>query len=135
MLTTIKDDLKKAMINKDETKKNTLRMVLGEIPRLNKKANEVPTDKEIKNIIRKLIKSETQTLEIKGENVNQSEYIKILSGYLPKVMVESEIKNWIDNNVDFTQFNPRIKAMGFIMKELNGKVNGDLVKKILNFVV
>ncbi len=130
----IRIDLKQAMLDRDESKKSALRMVIGEIPRLNKKAGVKPTDQEIEFIIRKLIKSEILCIEsglTEFSDVNDSTYIQILNEYIPKLMTEKEMRDWIFDNVNFTQYVPMIKAMGFIMKELKGKVDGNLVKQIL----
>jgi len=127
----VRQDLKQAMINKDDAKKSTLRMVIGEIPRLNKNAGEKPTDKEIESIIRKLIKSETQALGLAKENVRDSLYINVLNEYLPKMMSEQEIEDWIAGNITLEDYNPRMKAMGVIMKALKGKADGNTVKKML----
>lgn len=127
----VKNDLKQAMLNKDEVKKSTLRMVLGEIPRLNKKINERPTDTEIESIIKKLIKSEMIVLKASAGDDSKSEYIRILNSYLPKMMSEKEIKKWILDNIDLNDYNPKIKAMSTIMKALNGKADGNVVRKIL----
>jgi uncharacterized protein YqeY len=119
------------MLTKDEEKKNTIKMVLGEIPRLNKLANEIPTDAEVEGIIRKLIKSETQVLELTKKDINQSEYIKVLSSYLPQSLSKEEIKEWISSNIDLSKYDNPIKAMGEIMKALKGKVDGGVVRNIL----
>ena len=131
LIEKIKADLKQAMIDKDEKKKSTLRMVLGEIPRLNKKAGEGATDQEVETIIKRLIKSETIVLEASGIDESESEYIKILDSYLPKMMDQEEILDWISKNVNLDDFNPKVKAMGFIMKSLNGKADGKTVKALL----
>ena len=131
LLEKIKSDLKKAMLAKDEHVMSTLRMVIGEVPRLNKKANEEPTDKEIQAIIRKLIKSETQVVELQGGLAVDSLYIRTLSRYIPKLMSKAQIQTWIMDNIDISQFNPKMKAMGPIMKQLNGKADGNDVKKVL----
>jgi uncharacterized protein YqeY len=125
-----------AMWDNDEAKKDTLRMVIGEIPRLNKKAGENPTDQEIENIIRKLIKAETLTLKFRrGDDfqkyVDDSSYIKILDSYLPKMMVAQEVIEWISENVVLADYEPKMKAMGIIMKSLKGKADGNMVKTIL----
>ncbi len=127
----LRNDLKQAILDKDEIRKNTLRMVIGEIPRLNLKADEKATDQQIESIIRKLIKAETTVLELAEMDMKDSLYIDILSEYIPKLMTEDEIKSWIFDNVNFTQYIPMIKAMGFIMKELKGKADGNMVKQIL----
>lgn len=131
LLEKLRNDLKQTMLTKDEEKKNTIKMVLGEIPRLNKLANEIPTDAEVEGIIRKLIKSETQVLELTKKDINQSEYIKVLSSYLPQSLSKEEIKEWISSNIDLSKYDNPIKAMGEIMKALKGKVDGGVVRNIL----
>ena len=124
----IKQDLKQAMLDRNEIKKDTLRIVIGEIPRLNKKIDEKPTNKEIESIIRKLIKSETQVLELSKGNIGESLYINILYDYIPKMMSEQEIGEWITENIVLEDYNPKMKAMGDIMKALKGKADGGVVK-------
>lgn len=131
LLEKIKADLKNAMLKKNEDIKNALRMVLGEVPRLNKKANESVSDKEIQGIISKLVKSEKMVLAASGIDEDTSAYISILETYLPKMMSEEEITQWIVQNLDMTRYNPKILAMKVIMKELKGKADGNLVKNIL----
>jgi uncharacterized protein YqeY len=127
----LRDDLKKAQFAKDEKAKETLRMVLGELPRLNKKAGEKVTDEEIIKIITNLIKSETIVLEYSGIDTSKSRFINILSGYLPQMMTATEISKWIDDNVDVTAWPNKMAAMGPIMAQLKGKADGSLVKKVL----
>ena len=128
----LRNDLRKAQFAKDEKTKETLRVVLGELPRLNKKAGEGATDEEIIKIITKLVKSETLVLEYSGVDVADSiKYIDILSAYLPKMMTPSEITQWIDDNIDVTAWPKPMAAMGPIMAQLKGKADGNTVKKIL----
>jgi len=131
LLQKIKDNLKRAMLNKNDDVKSALRMVLGEVPRLNKKLGEEVTDQEIEGIIHKLVKSEKMVLAASGVDEDSSTYIGILESYLPRMMSEDEIKKWITSNVDMDRYNPRILAMKDIMKTLKGKAEGGLVKKIL----
>jgi len=132
LIEKLKADLKQSMLNRDEERKNTIKMVLGEVPRLNKLAHETPTDEEVEGIIRKLIKSETQVLELTQKNVADSKYICVLSGYLPQSMSNEQIKEWISTHIDLEKFNPKIKAMSEIMKDLKGKADGNVVRKILS---
>lgn len=127
----LKLELKKAMKSKDIERKNAIKMVLGEVPRLNKKAGEKVTEDEINKIITKLIKSETIMLEYSGIDESKSEYLNILKDYLPKTMSKEEIKDWVLDNIDFNDYNSTMQAMGPIMKVLKGKANGTDVKKVL----
>lgn len=127
----IRKDLRGATLGRDRDRADTLKMILGEIPRLNKKANEVVSDEEIEAIIRKLIKSEKLVLEYSNVAAASSTYIKTLETYLPKAMTEKEIKQWVLDNVDLGAYSNTVKATGRVMRELNGKADGDVVRRVL----
>lgn len=136
LLQTIKKNLTMAMKNGNIAEKDALRMVLSEVPRLNLKAGKEATDEQIQQIIRKLIKSETMVLEYSGQDESKSEYINILREYLPKMMSHEDVCIWLAENrniIDLDKFRPQIKAMGPIMKHLKGKVDGNIVRKILEW--
>ena len=123
----IKKDLSVAIKARDEQKKDTLRVILGEFGRLDKK--ELSDDEAVK-IFKKLIKSERELLEQKGEAGN-SRFIEIVESYLPKMAAEAEISAWIRQNVDFSQFKNKMQAMGVIMRHFGATADGNMVKEIL----
>jgi uncharacterized protein YqeY len=127
----LRADLQDAIRARDTESKNAIKMVLGEIPRLNKKAGEKATDSEITDIINKLIKSESLVLEYSGIDSSDSVYIKILKKYLPEMMTEEEISKWIDSSIDLTSVSNKMSAMKPIMAQLKGLADGSLVKKVL----
>lgn len=122
----IKSDLKTAMKEKNEAKKNTLRVVIGEFGRSDKK--ELPDDEVVK-ILKKLVKSEKEVLERKGET--ESEFIGIIEAYLPETASDAEIESWIKENVDFSKYKNKMQAMGEIMKHFGSSADGNTVKRIL----
>jgi len=122
----IKSDLKESMKARTEERTSALRVLIGEFQRQLKKEL---TDAEVMAIIRKLIKSEAETLEKKGEE--PSAYMHILESYLPKQAGEAEIRAWIEKNIDFSKFPSKMQAMKPIMANFAGMVDGNTVKKIL----
>jgi len=94
----LKDDLKLAMKARDDTRKDAIRVVLGEMARSNSK--QVPDDEIIK-IIKKLIKSEREMLEKSGQGAT-SPFVAIIEAYLPKLATDDEIRQWIAANIDFS---------------------------------
>lgn len=122
----IRSELKESMKEKHEGKTSALRVLIGELQRQPRKEL---TDTEVVAVIRKLIKSEAETLEKKGQTT--SEYIEILNDYLPKQATETEIRAWIDKNIDFSRFHSKIQAMKPIMANFAGMADGNTVKKIL----
>ncbi|MBU4262641.1 MAG: GatB/YqeY domain-containing protein [Proteobacteria bacterium] len=122
----IRTDLKVSMKAKTEERTSALRVLIGEFQRQVKKEL---ADAEVIAIIRKLIKSEVETLEKKGEG--PSEYMQILESYLPKQATEAEIRAWIEKNIDISKFPSKMQAMKPIMANFAGMVDGNTVKKIL----
>jgi hypothetical protein len=123
----IKKGLTSAIKAKDDVKKDTLRVVIGEFGRSVKK--ELSDDEVIK-VLRKLIKSEKEVLDKKGDD-SDSEYINIIESYLPKMATNEEVKTWVEQNIDFSQFKNKMQAMGLIMKHFGSLADGNMVKKIL----
>lgn len=122
----IKKDLAGAMKAKDNDRKDAIRVILGEFGRAGKK--ELP-DEEVIGILKKLIKSERELLNQKGEGV--SEFIGIAEGYLPRMASREEVIDWIRQNIDFSQYKNKMQAMGPIMKHFGAMADGNDVKKIL----
>lgn len=123
----IKKDLSAAIKAQDAQKKDALRVILGEFARLDKKEL---SDDEVVKILKKLLKSEKEVLEQKGQGT-ESAFIGIVETYLPKMAAEAEICEWIKDNIDFSQFKNKMQAMGSIMKHFGATADGNSVKKIL----
>jgi len=124
---SIRQDLKQAMKEKDEEKKNTLRIVIGEFSRFETKEL---ADAEVVKILRKLIKSEQETLAHAGGPA-VSRYIDILESYLPNPASDEAIRAWIIENIDFSQYKNKMQAMRDIMSHFGASADGIQVKKIL----
>jgi len=123
---TIKNDLKTSMKAKDEAKTSALRVLIGEFQRQPKKEL---TDSEVLSIIRKLIKAESEM--IARAKSGSSDYLTVLEGYVPKQPSEEEIRVWMVNNIDFSQFKNKMQAMKPVMAHFAGAADGNMVKKIL----
>ena len=123
----IKIDLMGAMKAKDEDKKSTLRVIMGEFARAD--AKELSDDEVIK-VLKKLIKSEKETLSQKGSDEDTA-FIRIIETYLPQMASEDEIVTWVNGNVDLSQFKSKMQAMGPIMKHFGARADGNVVKNIL----
>ena len=123
----INKDLTSAIKAKDEEKKSTLRVIIGELGRQDKKEL---ADDEVIRILKKLIKSERETIEKRGDS-SDSEFVRIVDNYLPKMASAEEIKAWISQNVDFSQLKNKMQAMKPIMQHFGSNADGNDVRKIL----
>jgi uncharacterized protein YqeY len=123
---TIKNDLKTSMKAKDEARTSALRVLIGEFQRQPKKEL---ADDEVLSIIRKLIKAETEM--VARTKSDSSDYLAVLEGYMPKQAGEEEVREWMVNNIDFSQFKNKMQAMRPVMAHFSGAADGNMVKKIL----
>lgn len=123
---TIKKDLSAAMKARDESRKEAIRVILGEFARSGKKEL---TDEEVIGVLKKLVKSEKELLDRKGERT--SDFIGVVEGYLPKMASREDVTAWIASNIDFSQYKNKMQAMGPIMKHFGAAADGNEIKKIL----
>jgi len=138
----IKLDLKNAMLQRENDVRDTLRVLMGEYPKLTvpltlesgkksfrvKKPEEI-TDDDLLGIIRGLVKSERSVLELqKKEN---SPYLQVLEAYLPKMAGRDEIMAWINGNIDLSAYKSPMQAMAPIMKHFGKLADGNTVKELL----
>ena len=123
----IKKDMMQAMKAKDAEKKNTLRVVMGEFARSEAKAL---SDDDVVRVLKKLVKSERETLEQSGQSAD-SRYIDILESYLPQMVSDDELRQWIADNIDFTAYKNKMQAMKEIMGHFGSAADGSRVKEIL----
>jgi uncharacterized protein len=123
---TIQGELKNAMKAKDTVKTGAIRILIGEFQRQPEKELR---DDQVIQIIKKLIKSEKELLAASGDK--DTGYIAALEEYLPAQASEDDIRTWINENIDFSQFNNKMQAMRPIMNHFGSTVDGNTVKKIL----
>lgn len=143
LLTKLRSDLKTAMLARNETVKDAIRIIMSEFPtkitlpiilESGKKSSRPKHDDEITNdeiitVIMSLCKSEKQTLEFTKQAT--SDYLQVLQSYLPQMATEDEIMAWTKENINLSQFKSPMQAMGTIMKHFGKSADGNVVKKVL----
>lgn len=102
----IESDLKLAIQNRDEVRKGSLKIIVGELRRLK---NKILTDEETVVVLRQLKKWETGRLKLLG--FDRSIYLDIVSRYIPPQASEQEIKEWIEVNIDLSKFKNKLAAI------------------------
>ena len=123
----IKKDLTSAMKARDEETKSALRVIMGEFARADKKDL---TDDDVIKVLKKLVKSEQETLGKQGVEIS-SPFIRTIEAYLPQMATDDEIVAWIHENIDFARFKSKMQAMGPIMKHFGPRADGNTVKSLL----
>ncbi|MCG6930154.1 MAG: GatB/YqeY domain-containing protein [Desulfofustis sp.] len=123
---SISAELKAAMKSRDTVRTDAIRVLIGEFQR---QPDKQLADQQVVGIIRKLIKSEKELLAVSGRE--DSGFIAIMEGFLPRQPGEEEIRAWIAGHVDFSQFGNKMQAMKPIMAHFGSTVDGNTVKRIL----
>ena len=88
LIERVKNMLSAAVLQKDIEKMSILKVLIGETQRLKE---PVPTDKQVVNIVKKLIEGNKETLKYKHSPKLENEN-SILSELLPPTMNEQDIK-------------------------------------------
>ena len=134
------DELKIAMREKDEIKKNTIQMVRAAILQIEKDKGIEVEDSKILEIIAKEVKTKKDALvdfEKAGREdlINQTQKeIEILTVYLPKQLSYEELKEKISQII--TKIGATsMKDMGSVMKEAKAEIGTSADGKSINEVV
>ena len=144
MLQKLKDDLKTAMREKDNLKRDTIRLIMSSIKQIEVDERREITDNDILKIIQKGIKQREDAINFAKDGgrddlieQNQKE-IDILKNYLPKQLSDEELKvavKSIIEKVGAKDMKDMGKVMGVATKELNGKADGKRINKVVKEIL
>ena len=137
--------LKEAMINKDITLTNTLRLILAavkdkDISARSKSNSEGINETEIISLLQNMIKQRNASIEmyIQGKRDDlvkvEEDEIKIISNFLPEQLSENEINDIITNSIRSSEaksIRDMGKVINLIKDEYNGKLDFGVVSKII----
>ena len=140
MKETLLNDLKDAMKNRDELKKNTITMLRAAILQVEKDSQKTLTEDEILAIVAKEVKKRKDSMEDykKGDRLDIVEQlereVEILSKYLPKQLTNEEIVELVNEAISSTgATSPR--DMGKVMQYLRPKTAGKSDGKVVSDIV
>jgi uncharacterized protein YqeY len=137
---TIQETVNKTLVEtRDKDVKSALRILKAEFQR--EKGKEVDDARAIK-IIRGLIKSEDERLGHidvfkKGGSDDKArgvKYIHILSELLPTMVGEEEVRDWVADNIDFSEFKNPMQAMKFILEHFGTSVDNKTAREVIEDV-
>ena len=141
LLETIEQDMKEAMKSGDTLRADTLKMVKTDIMYEKAKTGDDPSEEKVLEVVTRAGKKRRESMEEyrKGgrEDLAEKEEKEheIIQAYLPEMMSEEEVAAKVDEAIasagavskkDFG------RIMGPLMKELKGKADGGIVKKLLS---
>jgi len=145
---TIKGQVKEAMLAKDTVKLGVVRGLLAgmtnELVKLERTPQDILSDEEVLAVIRRAVKQRKDSIEqfIGGGRPELAEDEKVelavLEKYLPQMMSEEEVVAFAKAKMAEMGAVDKSKAgqfMGVLMKDLKGKADGDVVKKVVDLLL
>ena len=134
------NELKDAMRNKDELRKNTITMLRSAILQVEKDNQKELNDEEIQIIVSKEVKKRKESIDdfVKGDRLDIVEElnkeIEILSKYLPEQLSEEEVEKLVKESIEKVQATSA-KDMGKVMQDLRPKTSGKADGKLVSDIV
>lgn len=139
----IQEDIKSAMISKDQDKLSTIRMLKSAIQYFEIQkggAGYEATDEDVIDVVSKEIKKRKESIELyeKGgrqELADKEKFeITILQGYMPQQLSDEEINSFINDAIIQTgasTIQDMGKVMGVLSPKIKGKADGGTVSRIV----
>lgn len=133
-------ELKDAMKNKDELRKNTITMLRAAILQVEKDNNKVLSEDEIGTIVSKEVKKRKESMEDFKKADRQDlvedleKEIEILNKYLPKQLSKEEIEEIVENAIKTTGAQT-VRDMGKVMQNVRAKTAGKADGKLVSDIV
>ena len=140
LLETIKKDMIEASKKGDVDSTNILKLAIASIKNAEIAKGDKLSDEEILKVLRKeesKIKDSIAEFTKMGRKdliERESRQLKVISSYLPNLMSREEIEKVVSKAVADTHaegLKSMGAVMGIVMKELNGKADGSVVKEVV----
>ncbi len=144
LIEKIKGEMKEAMKSKDTVKLTVLRGLISgftnELVATDKTPQDEVTDDLALTVIKRASKQRKDAIEQfeKGGRSdlvdNEKAELKIIETYMPQMMSEEQIKEIVLRKkleLKISDTSQAGQLIGAVMKEINGKADGSLVKKII----
>jgi len=139
----IQDDLKAAMLARDEAKLSAIRMLKSALQYFEIQkggAGYEATDEDVIEVVGKEIKKRRESIELykQGGRTDSAESeqkeVDVLESYLPEQMGEEEVRALVHQAVEQTgakSIQEMGKVMGALMPKVKGKADGTLVSTLV----
>jgi len=132
--------LKEAMVNKDNTRRDVIRMSLNALKQVEIDTRKELSAEEALNILQKEAKKRRESID-EAEKVGRSEMaaqekleVGILEEFLPKQLSRTEIEVFVREAIaqsGVTSTNEMGKLMGVLMPRVKGLADGKLVNQVV----
>ncbi len=137
---TLRKDMFQASKEQLVDKSDILKLALASIKNVQIEVEEGLTDPEIHKILRKEVKKIKDSIEqfekMERQDLVEKEklQLEVLNSYLPELLSEDDVRKIVESKVKelgASSMKDMGKVMGIVMKELDGKTDGNTVKTIV----
>ncbi|KUK67325.1 MAG: Uncharacterized protein yqeY [candidate division WS6 bacterium 36_33] len=141
---TLRKDMFKAVKDGAKNESEILKMALASIKNVQIESDEELTDKDVQKILRSEVKKIKDSIEqfkkMERDDLVTKEVtqLEVLQSYLPQPMSEDEVRKVVEAKVkelNAESMRDMGKVMGVVMKELEGKTDGNIVKDIVQDIL
>lgn len=144
LVDTIRKDMFQASKDGQTEKADILKMSLAAIKNEEIAVGEDLSQQQVEKILRKEVKKVKDSIE-QFEEMGRDDLVKkektqleVLETYLPKLMDENEVRKVVEEKIEQVgakDMRDMGKVMGTVMKELEGKTDGNVVKNIVQEIL
>lgn len=140
----IRGDMFEASKEGDSLRSDILKIAMASVKNEEVKKRETLEDSEVEKILRtevKKIKDSISQYENMGRNDladEEKKQLEVLEKYLPELMSEEDIRKIVEakaSETGITSISDMGRLMGSVMKDLNGKADGAVVRQIVQKVL
>lgn len=140
---TIQEDLKQAMISKNEEKLSTIRMLKSALQYFEIQkggAGYEASDEDVIEVVGREIKKRRESIEMFEKGGRQEladkekRELEVLQNYLPQQLTEEEISRLVDDaisNTGASSMQDMGKVMGILSPQIKGKADGGVVSSLV----
>jgi uncharacterized protein YqeY len=139
---TINQDIKTAMLAKDQTSLRSLRAIKSALllAKTEKGASQDITEEAEIKVLQRLVKQRKESADIyKGQNRDdlykiETDEIEVIEKYLPQQLSQEELNTYIKGLIEklnVTSVKEMGKIMGVANKELSGKADGKAISETI----
>lgn len=138
LITRLRNDLTQSLKEKSHDKVNAIRTIIAKLTEVEKNSAQSVTEEAEVKVLTKIAKQLQEEIDMfkKADRMSivdsKIAELEIVNAYLPTLMNESEISQFMDeyvkqNEVDITNTG---KLTGIFMSQLKGKAAGSVVKRL-----
>lgn len=137
---TLRADLQKAQLEKNENKVSTLRMLISEIKYAEISKGQELADADLVTVIQREVKKRREAAagfregDREEQAVKEEQEAEILSAYLPVQLTDEELTNIVDEAISQTGavgITDMGRVIGVVMGKAAGKTDGSRVSAVV----